>query len=65
MIGRPNRPARRIPAFLALAAFAVARGSSAQEAAKPRIGEIRIQALDVFSPEEAAKGWVYRTAIGM
>jgi len=53
---------RRTPAFLALAALAMARGLIAQEAAKPRIGEIRIEALDVFSPEEAAKGWVYRTA---
>lgn len=28
----------------------------------PRIGEIRVLALDVFSPEEAAQGWLYRTA---
>jgi hypothetical protein len=27
-----------------------------------RIGEIRVESLDVFSPEEAQKGWVYRAA---
>jgi hypothetical protein len=27
-----------------------------------RIGEIRIQCLDVFAPEEEARGWVYRVA---
>jgi hypothetical protein len=28
----------------------------------PRVGTITIRALDVFSPEEAARGWLYRTA---
>lgn len=28
----------------------------------PRIGEVRIRSLDVFSPEEAAGGWFYRAA---
>jgi outer membrane protein assembly factor BamA len=28
----------------------------------PRIGRITIHALNVFSPEEAARGWVYRAA---
>jgi len=28
----------------------------------PRIGTITIRALDVFSPDEAARGWLYRTA---
>jgi len=27
-----------------------------------RIGEIRVKSLNVFSPEEAAKGWFYRAA---
>ncbi len=27
-----------------------------------RIGEIRIESVDVFSPEEAARGWFYRAA---
>jgi hypothetical protein len=27
-----------------------------------RVGEVRIRSLDVFSPEEAAKGWFYRAA---
>jgi hypothetical protein len=27
-----------------------------------KIGQIRIRALDVFSPEEASRGWVYRLA---
>jgi hypothetical protein len=30
--------------------------------ARPRIGQIRVEALDVFSPQEAAHGWLYRTA---
>jgi hypothetical protein len=27
-----------------------------------RIGTIRVESVDVFSPEEAAKGWIYRAA---
>src|SRR5450756_15584 len=27
-----------------------------------RIGTIRIESVDVFSPDEAAKGWIYRAA---
>ncbi len=30
-----------------------------------RIGEIRIHTLDVFAPEEEARGWVYRAANGL
>jgi len=36
--------------------------AGAEEAPPPRIGEIRVKSLDVFSPEEAAKGWFYRAA---
>jgi hypothetical protein len=28
----------------------------------PRVGRITIRALNVFSPEEAARGWLYRAA---
>ena len=28
----------------------------------PRIGEVHIKSLDIFSPEEATKGWFYRAA---
>ena len=39
------------------------RGQEAPAAeASPRIGKITVRALDVFSPEEAERGWVYRTA---
>jgi hypothetical protein len=37
--------------------------ASAARAQEPlRVGEIRIQSLDVFSPEEERRGWVYRLA---
>jgi hypothetical protein len=37
--------------------------ASAAPAEEPlRIGEVRIRSLDVFSPEEAARGWFYRAA---
>ena len=45
---------------LPLALTAVSLRARAQEPLK--IGEIRITSLNVFSPEEAAKGWFYRTA---
>ncbi|MEO8432843.1 MAG: hypothetical protein ABI592_15145 [Acidobacteriota bacterium] len=53
--------------FGTLLALAVAGGDSRGQpapapAATSRIGAIRIRALDVFSPEEASRGWVYRTA---
>jgi hemolysin activation/secretion protein len=53
-----NRLAVRAALLLALAA--AARPSSAQE--DLRIGRISIESLDVFSPEEARNGWVYRAA---
>jgi hypothetical protein len=38
-------------------------GAGAARAEEPlRIGEIRIQCLDVFAPEEEARGWVYGAA---
>lgn len=40
--------------------FALAAPAGAEE--PPRIGEIRVAVLNVFSPEEAARGWFYRAA---
>ncbi|HEY6147391.1 MAG TPA: hypothetical protein VIZ69_06820, partial [Thermoanaerobaculia bacterium] len=42
----------------------LSNAGSAQEAPEepPRVGTITIRALDVFSPDEAARGWLYRTA---
>ena len=42
------------------AVLALAAAAGAQEPL--RVGEIHVRSLDVFSPEEAAKGWFYRTA---
>lgn len=46
---------------------AVLAGALAAPAAAPgeealRVGQIRVRTLDVFSPEEASRGWLYRTA---
>lgn len=49
----------RIPA-LGLAGSLLAAASPADEPL--RIGKIEVVSLDVFAPEEAARGWVYRTA---
>jgi len=50
--------------FIVTALLLVAVAGIAQEAPgePPRIGTITVRALDVFSPEEAARGWLYRTA---
>jgi outer membrane protein assembly factor BamA len=60
--GDPLIGARRprigpLAVLLFLSAVASARGEEPL-----RIGEVRVQSLDVFSPEEAAKGWFYRAA---
>lgn len=48
---------------LSFAFWLLAEGAAGQGSAPPtRIGAIRIRALDVFSPEEASRGWLYRTA---
>ncbi|MDQ2978799.1 MAG: hypothetical protein M3R62_06235, partial [Acidobacteriota bacterium] len=39
-----------------------AAGQGSSDSAPARVGEIRVRTLDVFSPEEAARGWLYRTA---
>lgn len=37
--------------------------AAAAPAGEPlRVGEVRIRSIDVFSPEEAARGWFYRAA---
>ncbi|HEV8118501.1 MAG TPA: hypothetical protein VGQ32_08250 [Thermoanaerobaculia bacterium] len=54
-----KRLARRAALLAALAA--AAPPCFGQEAGL-RVGTIRIESLDVFSDEEAAKGWVYRAA---
>ncbi len=41
---------------------ALAAGSARADEGRPRVGAIRVRALDVFSPEEASRGWLYRTA---
>ncbi|MCA1610644.1 MAG: hypothetical protein LC780_07255 [Acidobacteria bacterium] len=51
-----------VAGILLAAALAAAQEATPAEPSAPRIGEIRVQALDVYSPEEAARGWVYRTA---
>ncbi|MEO8188920.1 MAG: hypothetical protein ABI682_01155 [Acidobacteriota bacterium] len=51
-----------IVGILLAAALAAAQEPAAEEFSAPRIGEIRVRALDVYSPEEAARGWLYRTA---
>src|SRR5262245_24281987 len=56
-----KRLARRTALLVALAAAAPAFFSFGQEDG-PRIGVIKIEALDVFTDEEAAKGWIYRAA---
>ncbi len=48
--------------LLLVAVCTAAPESVSGDAGGPRIGEIRIRALDVYSPEEAARGWLYRTA---
>jgi hypothetical protein len=66
VIGGPSVRARRLRILVGLGTLLAAAGAFAQDPAagppKPRIGRITIQALDVFSPSEAARGWVYRTA---
>lgn len=52
----------RLKSAALLVITAVASSWAAAQDAPPRIGQIRIQTLDVFSPEEASKGWLYRTA---
>jgi hypothetical protein len=47
---------------LASLLFAVAMADFAVAGEALRIGEIRIRRLNVFSPEEAKKGWFYRAA---
>src|SRR6478672_8464112 len=46
----------------ALVGLLAAVPSAARADETPRIGRITIHALNVFSPEEAARGWVYRAA---
>ncbi|HLZ09571.1 MAG TPA: hypothetical protein VKT80_13335, partial [Chloroflexota bacterium] len=59
---------RRRSAIFLTACAILAAASSPVAAAEgepehpPRIGTIQIVTLDVFSPEEAANGWVYRAA---
>jgi hypothetical protein len=52
----PRRIAR------AVVSLVLVLGGHARAAEPPRIGTIRVRALDVFSPEEASRGWLYRTA---
>jgi hypothetical protein len=48
--------------LLATLALLACLSAFADEAQALRIGTITIQPLDVFSPEEAARGWIYRGA---
>ena len=59
---RGARGGTLVTGFLLAAALAAGQETIPAEPSAPRIGEIRIRALDVYSPEEAARGWVYRTA---
>lgn len=54
------RRTRIDPLALLLLLMAAAVPVRAQESL--RVGEVHIQSLDVFSPEEAARGWFYRAA---
>ncbi|MGH9400228.1 MAG: hypothetical protein ACRD00_07650, partial [Thermoanaerobaculia bacterium] len=60
MIGRSGDVAGALRLFGIALVFALAAAAGAEE--PPRIGEIRVRVLDVFSPEEAVKGWFYRAA---
>src|SRR6478672_4171058 len=46
----------------ALVGLLAAVPSAARADETPRVGRITIHALNVFSPEEATRGWVYRAA---
>lgn len=54
---RPRRPA---PAAWVIAALFLPLAAAGQE--ELRVGRITIRSINVFSPEEAARGWIYRAA---
>ncbi len=59
---RPTPRPRRRPARAAwaIAALLLALPAAGQDGL--RVGRITIRSVDVFSPEEAARGWLYRAA---
>lgn len=58
--GGPRAPGPALRALLAAALLFLGAGALAESPL--RIGTITIRSLDVFSPEEAARGWLYRAA---
>ena len=65
--GRPLPPGlelglARVVGRFALGAAMLLSGSQSRGQEGLRIGKIEIHSLDVFSPEEASRGWVYRVA---
>lgn len=60
--GGSRRRARIGIAGILLLSLALAARAAGAAEGEPRVGTIRVRALDVFSPEEASRGWLYRTA---